>query len=343
MLRKLAIALCICTLIALIGSVVAINFFNHWKHSEIAPNSDVVFLVERGASFRQIAEDLVETELIRHRHMFYLLGWLEGKLSSIQAGEYRFDQPNSPVSLLEKLTSGRVAQYRVRLPEGGTFGQFKQILAASEKIWFDLDGSTAANVFIETGMAEDAAQFGIVHAEGWFFPDTYAYSAGEPASEVLWRSLERMLEELNDLWSNTIPSKAISNRYELLILASIVEKETSISEDRVRVSGVFTRRLERGMKLQADPTVIYGLGDSFDGDLTLLHLRTDTPYNTYLHAGLPPTPIASPSADALRAAANPATGEELYFVGRGDGTTQFSNTLSEHNRAVRKYQLDKSD
>ncbi len=343
MVRKLITALCVIVVIALIASFAALNFFDQWKHRKVSPATEIVFTVERGASFQQIAEDLERSGLIDHRHMFQLLGWLQGELSSIQAGEYLFSLPHSPVSILDKLTKGQVAQYRVRLPEGGTFKTFKQLLSVAEKLSFDLHESTAASVLVEIGMADDVADYGNTHAEGWFFPDTYAYSSGELASDVLKRSLKRMANELEIHWKDAEASKAIGNRYDLLILASIVEKETSISEDRLRVSGVFARRLEMGMKLQADPTVIYGLGASFDGNLKRSDLRLDTPYNTYLHFGLPPTPIGSPSAEALYAAANPAQGDELYFVGRGDGTTQFSKTLSEHNSAVERYQLGKGD
>ncbi|MCY4144046.1 MAG: endolytic transglycosylase MltG [Gammaproteobacteria bacterium] len=343
MVRKLVIALCVVVVIALIASFGAISFFDQWKHRKVVPTAEVAFTIERGESFRQIAENLERSGLIDRRHMFHLLGWLEGELSSIQAGEYLFSRPQSPISILDKLTTGQVAQFRIRLPEGGTFRKFKELLSVAEKLSFDLHESTAATVLVEIGMADEITDYGNAHAEGWFFPDTYAYSSGELASDVLKRSLDRMTDELNAIWKDAEPSKAIANRYELLILASIVEKETSIAEDRFRVSGVFTRRLEKGMKLQADPTVIYGLGERFDGNLKRSDLRLDTPYNTYLHVGLPPTPIASPSADALYAAANPASGDELFFVGRGDGTTQFSKTLSEHNRAVERYQLGDGD
>ena len=177
------------------------------------------------------------------------------------------------------------------------------------------------------------------NAEGWFFPDTYRYRRGEKSSVILRRSYERMKQELNLAWNNRHANLPYRSDYELLIMASIVEKESSRFEDRLRVAGVLIRRLQQGMRLQVDPTVIYGLGDDFGGNLTRKHLRMPSPYNTYLDYGLPPTPICSPSKDSLLAAAHPADGDELYFVARGDGSTHFSSTLQEHQRAVRKYQI----
>ena len=341
--RKPVIALLIVVAIALGITCVAIVFFNHWKQTAVGPTSNVVFVVEPGESYQKIAESLEEKGLVKNRRLFQLLGWFEGKLSSIQAGEYFFDQSVDPVSLLGILTSGEVVKYQVRLPEGGIFRQFKKILSSEEKLNYDLEDITNDNVLEVLGIANEVSKAGSGHGEGWFFPDTYVYSAGERASNVLRRAFERMSEVLDDSWKSVSASEVISSRYDLLILASIVEKESSIQADRLKVSGVFVRRLEKGMKLQADPTVIYGLGESFDGDLKRKHLRTDTKYNTYTRFGLPPTPICSPSADCLHAAANPAPGEEIFFVGRGDGTTQFSKTLKEHNEAVKRYQLGTND
>ena len=340
---KRVIALLVVVAIAVGITGFAIVFFNHWKHTAVGPSSNVVFVVKPGESYQKIAESLEEKGLVKNRRLFQLLGWFEGKLSSIQAGEYFFDQSVDPVSLLGILTSGEVVKYQVRLPEGGTFSQFKKILRSEEKLDFDLEDTTNDNVLKVIGVANEVSAVGSEYGEGWFFPDTYVYSAGERASNVLKQAFERMSEVLNDSWKSASASEVITSPYDLLILASIVEKESSIRADRLKVSGVFVRRLEKGMKLQADPTVIYGLGESYDGDLKRKHLREDTEYNTYTRDGLPPTPICSPSADCLNAAANPAPGEEIFFVGRGDGTTQFSKTLREHNEAVRHYQLRTND
>ena len=179
------------------------------------------------------------------------------------------------------------------------------------------------------------------HPEGWFLPDTYHFPRGTRDIVVLRRALQAMERHLEQNWERRRPDLPLDSPYEALILASIVEKETGIPEERARIAGVFVRRLERGMRLQTDPTVIYGMGDAFDGNIRRRDLRTDTPYNTYTRGGLPPTPIALPSAEAVTAVMHPAAGEALYFVSRGDGSHVFSATLQEHNRAVRRYQLNR--
>lgn len=330
----------ILVLIVCIGLVlVAIGYFHAWKSNEVMPDDEVIFIVEPGESFQHIAANLESTGLIKRRRMFHVLGLLEGQLASIQAGEYSFAQAATPVSVLQKLTSGDVVKRQVRLPEGGTFRQFKKVLQSEEKLEFDIESVSVKNVFEFLEVEGEHKSFG----EGWFFPDTYFFQMGEKASDVLMVAHQRMVEALDESWRARTPSDVLSNRYELLILASLIEKETSRKEEKPLISGVFSRRLAKEMKLQADPTVIYGLGEKFDGDLKREHLRSPNDYNTYVNMGLPPTPISAPSSDSLHAAAHPAAGDAMFFVGRGDGTTHFSATLKEHNEAVERFQLGKGD
>lgn len=320
-------------------ALTAVGYFNAWKSNEVEPDDALIFVVEPGESFQHIAANLESTGLIKQRRLFHILGLLEGKLASIQAGEYSFAQAARPDSVLKKLTSGDVVKRQIRLPEGGTFRQFKKVLQSEDKLQFDIESVTVENVFEFLGITDQDKSFG----EGWFFPDTYSFQMGEKASDVLRIAHKKMVEMLDETWKARTRSDVLSNRYDLLILASLIEKETSLKEEKALVSGVFTRRLAQDMKLQADPTVIYGLGEKFDGDLRREHLRSPNEYNTYVNFGLPPTPISAPSTDSLHAAAHPAAGDALFFVGRGDGTTHFSATLEEHNKAVEQFQLRKRD
>lgn len=339
MTRRFVLAHLIALLAGLGLLAVSIWYFNAWKSSEVTIDDDVLFIVEPGESFRHIAFGLMDTGLLERPRMFHILGLLEGELASIQAGEYAFAHAASPSSILEKLTSGDVVKHHIRFPEGGTFRQFKRLLEAEDKLTLDIDDVSVENVlnFLESSVEHTG--FG----EGWFYPDTYIFQMGEKASEILGIAHQKMIEVLDTAWTGRASGEVLANRYELLILASLIEKETSKKEEKSLISGVFCRRLLRNMKLQADPTVIYGLGEEFDGDLNREHLRRPNKYNTYINLGLPPSPIAAPSEETLLAAAHPAQGDELYFVGRGDGTTHFSSTLAEHNEAVKRFQLGERD
>ncbi len=341
--RRFLFALGTTLCVIVIACIAAVGYFSHWRQADLLLDSSVSLMVEPGETYLEIAATLEEKGLIQNQRLFLLLGWLEGKVESLQAGEYIFEASASPDSIIQALTTGDVVEYQVMLPEGSTFAGIKRVLEGSEHIVFDLDEVTVHDVLAHLSMGDEDSTIESTHGEGWFFPDTYTYRRGDSASDILRSAFEKMDQELSAAWRSSNKPEVITNRYELLILASIVEKETSMKSDRLRVSGVFCRRLEKRMRLQADPTVIYGLGDAFTGNLTRKHLQTDNEYNTYTRFGLPPTPISSPSANALYAAANPAKGDELYFVGRGDGSTQFSVTLQEHNEAVRRFQLKKRD
>ena len=256
---------------------------------------------------------------------------LSGKDREIKAGNYEIPQGTSPYALLQKLVRGEEALRAVTLVEGWTFRQVRQALARAEQLKPDSQGLSDADIMERLGRAG-------VPAEGRFFPDTYTYAKGSSDIAVLRRALHAMDRRLDAAWAQRAPDTPLQSADQALILASIVEKETGRAEDRAQIAGVFSNRLRVGMLLQTDPTVIYGLGEKFDGNLRRRDLTADTPYNTYTRAGLPPTPIAMPGKAALLAAVQPAPTKALYFVARGDGSSHFSSTLQDHNRAVNRYQ-----
>jgi UPF0755 protein len=237
----------------------------------------------------------------------------------------------TPEQLLRRLAEGKVVQHSITLVEGESFKLMMQRIAAHPVLEQTLDS-------IEPDAVMKAVGHPGIHPEGRFLPETYHFPRGSSDVDLLRRAYRDMEAFMQASWAERDSDIPLQTPYDALILASIVEKETAVAEERARISGVFTRRLEKGMRLQTDPTVIYGLGDSFDGDIRYRDLRTDTPYNTYTRSGLPPTPIAMPGKDAILAALHPAEGKALYFVARGDGSHQFSSTLKEHNRAVDRYQ-----
>ncbi|MXZ44233.1 MAG: endolytic transglycosylase MltG [Gammaproteobacteria bacterium] len=329
-------------LICMVG-VVVICHYEMWKHHEIQVESAQTLDIQSGDSFVDIASSLKTMGIIRNVGYFELLARTSGSAASIQAGEYSFSGTYTPVSVLQNLVSGKVVTRTLTLPEGGSFKDLVQVLASAPKLNFDLPNLRVEAALAELGIRRTWAQIPSDHGEGWFFPDTYQYTNTTQASEILITAHNKMIEELRDVWQNRDQSIPFKKPYDMLILASIIEKESGVPQDQQRISGVFCRRLNKGMRLQADPTVIYGLGDTFTGNLTRAHLNMENPYNTYRNFGLPPTPIASPSRAALEAAAHPAPGDALYFVARGDGTSEFSATLEEHNRAVRQYQSNQGN
>ena len=249
----------------------------------------------------------------------------------LKAGEYAVAPGATPRDLIDQIVAGRVIQHSLTVVEGWTFQQLRQALAEHPKLAQTLRGIADADVMARLGRPGE-------HPEGRFFPDTYQFPARFSDEAFLKRALAAMDQRLAAAWSRRSPNVPLTDPYQALILASIVEKETALAAERAEVAGVFARRLQRGMPLQTDPTVIYGLGAAFDGNLRKSDLIADTPYNTYVRKGLPPTPIALPGAAALAAAINPAPGDALYFVATGDGGHIFSSTLDAHNRAVRQYQ-----
>lgn len=286
------------------------------------------FLLEQGTPGAEIVHQLGLLGVTRPGWEWRLLMRLEPGV--YRAGEYLLEAGITPRKLLEKLSSGQVVQYRLTLVEGWTFKQFATALVANHTLTHELD-------LADTGSwSSVSALLGLEHPEGWFLPETYQFSRGDSERDILVRAHAAMVQALEEAWISRDDDLPIDSPYELLILASIIEKETSLEEERPQVAGVFARRLKKGMKLQTDPTVIYGMGESFDGDIRRRDLKTDTAYNTYTRRGLPPTPIAMPGRESLAAAARPAPGEALFFVADGKGGHTFSVTLDQHQQAVKK-------
>ncbi len=308
-----------------------------WVHHPLALSSGadegrVEFEVPAGSSARQVATRVSAAGLDVSPDLLWAWFRLSGEARDIKAGYYEVEAGVTPRTLLGKLVRGEQALKSVQILEGLTARQAIDALRASPELTQDLEGLTLEQVMERIGLPG-------VHPEGRFFPDTYRVVKRAPASSVLREAARAMQQRLDQAWAQRDPAVPLQSPEEALILASIVEKETGRDSDRGRVAGVFTNRLRIGMRLQTDPTVIYGLGDSFDGNLRRVDLTTDTPYNTYTRAGLPPTPISLPGMASLMAAVQPARTDAMYFVARGDGSSQFSATLQEHNAAVRRFQL----
>jgi len=292
------------------------------------------FTVKSGSTLKAVSRQLSDEGLLPEPWGFWLLARALGRASQLQAGTYRLERPVTPLELLDKLASGDVLPIEVAFVEGTTFRQWRDVLARHPHVKPTLAGLSEAQVREAIGVEEPAL-------EGLFFPDTYRFVAGTSDAEILKRAYLAMKRRLAQAWENRAPDLPLATPYEALILASIVEKETGQRGERPVVASVFVNRLRLGMRLQTDPTVIYGLGAAFDGNLRKRDLVADTPWNTYTRDGLPPTPIAMPGAASIEAVLHPEATPFLYFVGRGDGSHQFSRTLEEHNRAVARYQLGK--
>ena len=330
MLRFLAFVL-----LAAVAFVVAAGAYTLWYVTTpvVVARLPIEFEVAQGASFRAAAQRIEEQGILVGRHQFELLARALDRAADIKAGSYELTAPVTPMQLLDKLTRGDVTQADVKVIEGWTFRQMRAALDANPFLRHDTLGAPDAEILAKLGASQS-------HPEGLFFPDTYLFSKGASDLRVLRRAYGAMSRHLAQEWGARDPSVPYNSPYEALVMASIIEKETGRASERERIGGVLVNRLRMGMLLQVDPSVIYGLGDRFDGNLKKIHLLTDGPYNTYTRAGLPPTPIALTGHASLRAALRPAKTDSLYYVARGDGTSVFSRTLEEHNRAVRKYQLN---
>jgi UPF0755 protein len=287
--------------------------------------------VEPGTHLRSLSTLLEQEGVIGNARVFWLLGRLLGKAGTLKVGVYTLDRPLTPLELYAKIQRGEVTQAIVQFIEGKNWREVRAILAAQPLLKNDSAGMSDAELMQAIG-AEEA------NPEGLLFPDTYFYAPHTSDLEVLRRAYRLQHERLMAAWETRAPGLPYRTPYEALIMASIVEKETGAASERPQIAGVFINRLKRGMRLQTDPTVIYGLGERFDGNLRKVDLQTDTPYNTYTRPGLPPTPIAMPSEAAIQAALNPARTDALYFVATGNGTHVFSSNLEAHNRAVNRYQ-----
>ena len=303
-----------------------------WIHHPLGgPNAPIELDIEPGQSARQVAQSVADAGIAVSPWLLYQWFRGSGEARLIRAGSYEIPPGLSPVQLLRKLVDGDQALARLRLIEGWTFRQIRAELARTPTLRTDSAAMSDTELMAALGSP------GLM-PEGRFFPDTYTYAKGSSDLAVLRRAHVAMRKRIEAAWTQRAPDTPLASPDELLTLASIIEKETGRADDRPMVASVFVNRLRIRMPLQTDPTVIYGLGERFDGNLRRKDLQTDTPYNTYTRNGLPPTPIAMPGRDSLMAAIRPASSKALYFVARGDGTSQFSETLADHNRAVDKYQ-----
>jgi UPF0755 protein len=292
------------------------------------PESGFHLQVERGASVRSVISNLDQQGMTHADWRWRVLNRLQPL--TIKAGEYALEPGLNPVALLQLLSSGAVVRYRFTIVEGWTFGQLLAALSKDPVLEQSIPGLDGNLLILR------AIEAGVDHPEVWFLPETYLYVRGDSDLDILRRAHQGMLVELETAWSGREDDLPLASAYELLTLASIVEKESALDAERADIAGVFVRRLIEGWRLETDPSVIYGLGDRYDGNIRRRDLDTDTPYNTYTRFGLPPTPIAMPGKSALLAAASPAPGTAMFFVASGTGGHVFSDTLDEHNAAVRK-------
>jgi len=332
-LRRAGIALLALAGLALLGVVAAYGALQRWLDAPLAVGATPLEVeIPRGQPLVVTARQLAERGVLDHPRWLQLYARSTGADARIKAGEYAIPPGTTPRSLLALLESGAVIQHSVTIVEGWTFRDLRKALEAEPHLDNTLAGEDEAAVMAALGEPG-------TRAEGLFFPDTYLFGKGTTDLEILRQARNRMRRELESAWAARAADLPIKSADEALVLASIVEKETALAAERPRIAGVFTQRLRIGMRLQTDPTVIYGLGPTFDGNLRRADLERDGPYNTYTRAGLPPTPIALPGAAALRAAVNPDERGELYFVATGlpDGSHEFSRTLGEHEAAVKRY------
>ncbi|MCK6424925.1 MAG: endolytic transglycosylase MltG [Burkholderiaceae bacterium] len=306
-----------------------------WLQQPLAlPRAPLEFEVEPGQSPRQVVQGLVDSGVQVQPVLLYQWFRWSGQARQIRAGSYELEAGTTPRELLRKLVAGDETLARLRLIEGWTFRQVRAELQRTPGLKRVTDAMSDAELMAALGAPGLAP-------EGRFFPDTYAFAKGSSDLAVLQRAHAAMNRRLEAVWAQRPPDLPLQSPEQLLTLASIVEKETGRAADRGLVASVFLNRLRIGMPLQTDPTVIYGLGEAFDGNLRKRDLQTDTPFNTYTRRGLPPTPIAMPGRDALWAVVRPTPSKALYFVARGDGSSEFSETLADHNRAVDKYQRNR--
>ena len=291
------------------------------------------FSLQPGSSLKSAALQMQQAGLLKDAQIFTLLGRSLGKSGQIKPGNYQLTKIVSLIELLEIVSKGRVAQSDLTVIEGWTIKQFREALNAAPKLNHDSALLSDSEILLRIGAVER-------HPEGLFFPDTYIFPSGSSDLALIKRAYQTMQRRLNDSWQGREANLPLNSPYQALILASIVEKETGQAKDRSMVASVFINRLRKGMMLQTDPTVIYGMGANFDGNIRKRDLLKDTEYNTYTRYGLTPTPISLPGRDSLYAVMHPATSSALYFVARGDGSSQFSNSLTDHNKAVQRYQLN---
>ena len=325
--KRISIWLLLLTAIAVIAFV-----YTRWYLTPVVTGRSIDVDVQPGQPLRQVADYLHSQGALPHPLDLVLLARLRGDADVIRAGEYLIEPGTSVAALLDLLKNGKVVMHSLTLVEGWTFKQVLASVAADPSLTHTLNDSDRDTLMLKMGHPG-------LNPEGLFYPDTYQYPKGTSDVAFLERAFIAMQEHLHAAWQSRSADLPYKSPYDALIMASIIEKETAQPQERGEIAGVFVRRLQTGMKLQSDPTVIYGLGALYQGKITYKDLRTDTPYNTYTRNGLPPTPICMPSLASINAALHPTPGDALYFVARGDGTHQFSATLAEQTAAVQKYQI----
>ncbi|MBE0399215.1 endolytic transglycosylase MltG [Halomonas sp. FME1] len=331
MVKRLFTALLV---LVVVGAASVVGGYFYWQsrlNAPLALDAPMLYQVPSGAGFNQVVAQLEAQGVVDDAWAFQLLAKVEPeRMPRLRTGEYQLLPEMSGLEMMALLGSDKVVTYSLTIPEGWSFRQMRELLNAAPKLAHRTADMSDAEVMTLLGRED-------VFPEGWFFPDTYRYHLGMSDVDVLRQSLARMERILDDVWEERGDDLTIESAYEALIMASLIERETGAPQERNEIAGVFKRRMEQGMRLQTDPTVIYGMGERYDGRITRADLREATPYNTYVIDGMPPTPIAMPGRASLEAAVNPLPGETLYFVSRGDGTHQFSRTLREHNNAVNRY------
>ena len=315
-----------------IVSVAAVAGFSYWAKSPLDTGGKLVeFSIAPGSGVASAAQQMARAGVPVHPQLFNILARVTGQAGKIKAGSYELKPDTTPRGLLSQLVRGEFAQEAITIVEGWTFRQMRAAIAAHERLRHDTVKLSDAELMQKISSEYKAP-------EGLFFPDTYLFAKGSSELDIYKKAHQAMLKHLQTAWEGRDPSLPYKTPYEALIMASIIEKETGQKGERSMIAGVFVNRLRTGMMLQTDPAVIYGMGERFAGNIRKTDLQTDTPYNTYTRAGLPPTPIALPGIQSLQAALAPAKTQALYFVARGDGTSQFSDNLNDHNRAVNQYQ-----
>ncbi len=333
--KKFSIAILLAAVVTVVvGSLLWHQYQRFLETPLRLPQQGVVLEIQPGMNLNSLGRLLQRNGWSSQTYFLKLLGYLDPDQARIKAGEYRLESGTTPSDLVRLLVSGKTLSYSITLIEGITFKELMKKVNSNSMLRHDLAGLTQEQIMARVGHPGE-------FPEGRFFPDTYLFPKGFSDLDLLRRAYQRMQEVLQSAWAGRDRNLPLKSPYEALILASIVEKETGAQGERAQIAGVFVRRLRKRMRLQTDPTVIYGMGDRYHGNIRRQDLRQPTPYNTYVINGLPPTPICMPGAAAIRAVMHPAAGKALYFVAKGDGSHQFSATLRQHNAAVRKYQLKK--
>lgn len=337
MFKKLLLLLCVLVIGAAAGAWY--QYQNFLIEPLVFQPTKKIFALEKGWSARKLSAELVDQGILPdklNKLQFDVYSRQSGQSQRIQAGEYELASGLTPPQLLQLFVAGQVTQYKIAIIEGWNYKRLLQALKDDDRLVQTLDGLTGEQVMVQLGVEG-------LHPEGQFLPDTYSFVKNTSDVDILRMSHKALKETLAKEWAGKAKESLLKSDYEALIMASIIEKETAAAAERARISGVFNLRLQKNMKLQTDPTVIYGMGDAYKGNIRRKDLTTDTPYNTYTRKGLPPTPIALAGRDAINAAVHPLAGKEVFFVAKGDGsgTHKFSVTVKEHNAAVRKYQLKK--